>query len=80
MRNRVNLESKGVPYEKKILHGLVGGVLLLTGFLLIIFWNIDEFWFIKLIVMFVCIILGLILLAVQFGGAPEGGRGPNDVE
>ena len=55
------------PYEKRILYGLVGGVLLIIAFYLLVSWSIDELWFIKLIILFACLVLGLALLAVQFG-------------
>lgn len=63
------MESQPVPYERKMLYLLVGGLLLLAGFLLLIFWSPDEFAFVKLLIMYVCIILGFLLVGAQFRDA-----------
>lgn len=63
------MESQRVPYERKMLYLIVGGLLLLAGFLLLLFWDPDEYAVVKLLIMYVCLILGSLLLAAQFRDA-----------
>ena len=52
---------------KEVLYGVLGVELLFVGFYLWITWKTDELWFVKVIIMLLCLILGLALVAVQLG-------------
>lgn len=73
------MESQRVPYERKMLYLLVGGLLLLAGFLLLLFWDPDEYAVVKLLIMYVCLILGALLVGAQFRDAYFGRRARGEV-